>query len=44
MTDLNQLIIQFDYEKNFIDDDFYISKSNKHIFDMLNIGQDGKKF
>ena len=36
MTDLNQLIIQFDYEKNFKDDDFYVSKSNKHIFDMLN--------
>ena len=36
MTDLNQLIIKFDYEKNFKDDDFYVSKSNKNIFDMLN--------
>ena len=35
-TDLNQLIIKFDYEKNFKDDDFYVSKSNKHIFDLLN--------
>ena len=26
MTDLNQLIIKFDYEKNFKDDDFYVSK------------------
>ena len=36
MTDLNQLIIKFDYEKNFKDDDFYVSKSNKSIFDILN--------
>ena len=36
MTDLNQLIIKFDYEKNFKDDDFYVSKSNKNIFDLLN--------
>ncbi len=35
MRDLNQLIIKFDYEKNFTDEDFYISKSNKHIFDLL---------
>jgi len=36
MTDLNQLIIKFDHEKNFKDDDFYVSKSNKNIFEMLN--------
>ncbi len=36
MTDLNQLIIKFDYEKNFKDDDFYVSKSNRNIFDLLN--------
>ena len=35
MTDLNQLIIKFDYEKNFKDDDFYVSNSNKHIFSLL---------
>src|SRR5210317_866514 len=35
MTDLNQLIIKFDYEKNFKDDDFYVSKSNKTVFDTL---------
>tara|TARA_B100001057_G_scaffold450748_1_gene493105 strand:- start:410 stop:1084 length:675 start_codon:yes stop_codon:yes gene_type:complete len=35
MKDLNQEIIKFDYEPNFNDDDFYISKSNKHIFDFL---------
>ena len=33
MTNLNQLIIKFDYEQNFKDDDFYVSNSNKHIFD-----------
>ena len=36
MTDLNQLIIKFDYENNFKDDDFYVSKSNKNTFDLLN--------
>ena len=36
MTDLNQLIIKFDYERNFKDDDFYVSKSNKNIFNLLN--------
>ena len=35
MTNLNQLIIKFDYEKNFKDDDFYVSNSNKHIFTLL---------
>ena len=36
MKDLNQEIIRFNYEQNFKDDDFYVSKSNKHIFDLLN--------
>ena len=35
MKDLNQLILKFDYEQNFKDDDFYVSKSNKHIFSLL---------
>ena len=37
MRDLNQTIIKFDYDKNFKKDDFYLSKSNKHVFDFLNI-------
>ena len=36
MKNLNQLIIKFDYEQNFKDDDFYVSSSNKHIFSLLN--------
>ena len=36
MKDLSQLIIKFDYENNFKDEDFYVSKSNKKIFDLLN--------
>ena len=36
MRDLNQEIIKFNYDQNFRDDDFYVSKSNKHIFDLLN--------
>ncbi len=35
MSDLNQEIIKFNYEQNFKDDDFYVSKSNEHIFDLL---------
>ena len=37
MRDLDQTIIKFDYDKNFKNDDFYLSKSNKHIFDFLNM-------
>ena len=36
MINLNQLIIKFDYEQNFKDEDFYVSNSNKHIFTLLN--------
>ena len=35
MSDYNQKIIQFNYDKNFKHDDFYLSKSNKYIFDVL---------
>ncbi len=35
MIDLNQLILKFDYDQNFKDDDFYVSNSNKHIFTFL---------
>jgi len=36
MRDLDQEIIRFYNEQNFKNDDFYVSKSNKHIFDLLN--------
>ena len=36
MKETNQTIIKFDYEKNFRNEDFFLSKSNKHIFDFLN--------
>ena len=36
MKDLNQEIIKFDYNKNFNNNDFYVSKSNKHILTLLN--------
>ena len=35
MKDLNQLIIKFDYEQNFKDQDFYVSKSNEYPFKLL---------
>jgi len=37
MRDSDQTIIKFDYDKNFRNDDFYLSKSNKHVFDFLNL-------
>jgi len=37
MRDFNQTIIKFNYDKNFKNEDYYISKSNKHVFDFLNI-------
>ena len=36
MKNYSQQIIKFDYHQNFKDDDFYISNSNKHIFNLLN--------
>jgi chromosomal replication initiation ATPase DnaA len=35
MKNLNQLIIKFDYEQNFKDQDFYVSKSNEYSFKLL---------
>ncbi len=37
MRDLNQTIIKFNYDENFNNEDFYLSKSNKHVFDFLNL-------
>ena len=37
MRDLDQTVIKFDHDKNFKNEDFYLSKSNKHVFDFLNI-------
>ena len=36
MKNLNQLILNFDYEQNFKDQDFYVSKSNEYPFKLLN--------
>ena len=36
MKDLDQQIIKFNYDKNFKDDDFFVSKSNQHIINLLN--------
>ena len=35
MTNLDQSILDFGIEKNFKDDDFYVSKSNKFAFDLI---------
>ena len=36
MRNLNQQILNFDYEQNFKDQDFYVSKSNEYSFKLLN--------
>ena len=36
MKDLNQLILNFNREQNFKDQDFYVSKSNEFAFKLLN--------
>ena len=36
MKNLNQLILKFDFDQNFKDQDFYVSKSNKYSFKLLN--------
>ena len=36
MKSLNQLLLDFDYEQNFRDDDFYVGKSNFYPFQLIN--------
>ena len=36
MSDLNQLLLKFDYKINFNEHDFYLSKSNSEAFNMVN--------
>ena len=36
MRDTDQQIIKFKYDNNMSKDDFFVSKSNKHIFDLIN--------
>ena len=36
MKNLNQLILKFDHDQNFKDQDFYVSKSNEYPFKLLN--------
>ena len=36
MKNLNQLILNFDYDQNFKDQDFYVSESNEYAFKLLN--------
>ena len=36
MKSLNQLLLDFNYEQNFKDDDFYVGKSNYYTFEIIN--------
>ena len=36
MKSLNQLLLDFNYEQNFRDDDFYVGKSNFYAFELIN--------
>ena len=37
MKEFKQQIINFDYEKNLNNDDFFVSKSNEHVINFLNL-------
>ena len=37
MTDLNQLILEFEFKENFKYQDFYVSNSNQHAYKLINI-------
>lgn len=36
MNDSNQLLLKLKHDQNFRDEDFFVSDSNKHVFDLLN--------
>ena len=36
MKSLNQLLLDFEYDQNFKDDDFYVGKSNFYPFELIN--------
>ena len=36
MNEFNQKIIKFEYEKNLTQNDFFVTKSNQHIFKLIN--------
>ena len=36
MKSLNQLLLDFNYDQNFKDDDFYVGKSNYYTFELMN--------
>ncbi|WP_440937969.1 DNA replication protein [Candidatus Pelagibacter sp.] len=37
MTDLNQLILEFEFKENFKDQDFYVSNSNKQAYKLIKV-------
>ena len=43
MSELNQLLLEFDYKTNFNEHDFYLSKSNSNAFNMINRWPDWDK-
>ena len=36
MTNLNQLLLNFEHKQNFKDEDFYVSNSNYFAFNLIN--------
>ncbi len=36
IKDLSQLLLDFDFNQNFKNEDFFLSKSNNHIFELIN--------
>ena len=43
MSELNQLLLDFDYKTNFNEHDFYLSKSNSNAYNLINRWPDWEK-
>tara|TARA_B100000287_G_scaffold127966_1_gene119994 strand:- start:586 stop:777 length:192 start_codon:yes stop_codon:yes gene_type:complete len=43
MRELDQLLLNFNFSKNYKKDDFFVSKSNFFAFNLIDLGQNGKK-
>ena len=44
MNRFTQQLIKFNYDQNFKDEDFYVSRSNREVFEFLNEWLNGKNF
>ena len=43
MNNINQLLFDFKFNKNYLDHDYYLSSSNKEAYNSINCCLQGKK-